>query len=149
MSRLTGDGHAATSLGDDLAHLFQQDGSAIQIDIQDGFDGGLTGRDSCRVHQIFDGSIFPRLVNDRKDGFARREVGRHRHRVESRLIKQVGRCPRVLQAFVADNHFFAGGYSPYDGESDLSGSHPDNGIFSHRLFLFLTLFAKVNDPPFH
>ena len=70
MTGLARNGYADPAFFDDLADLLQQNGRAVQIHFQNGFNRSLTGGNARRVDEHGNVSIFLRLANQIHDGFS-------------------------------------------------------------------------------
>jgi hypothetical protein len=92
------DNDARSTARDDLAEFLQQQRRAVEIDLQDGFDGGLRGGDArslnepghlahggCRSRQIFNGP-------------ARRDIDGCRPHIETGVAQRLCRSVGILLA---------------------------------------------------
>ena len=134
---LAGNGYACAAGRDDPAHFFQQHRRAVEIDLQNGFDGSLAGGNPRGVDEHFDFAVFLPLGNQVPDRFAAGKIHFYGGCVKPRFIHGSGGGLRVFQPFIAGNDFHSRAHAAGDGHADLACAGPKHYVLHYGFILSL------------
>ena len=134
VSRLAGNGHAHTAGGDHLPHFFQQHSCAVQIYLQDGLDGLLTGRNAGGVDQHGDLTPLLGFGDHASDRLPRGQIQLHGQGVKACRLQNIGHLLRMFGILVTHKDLSAVSHPPGNGHADLACARQQHYLF-HIWFL--------------
>ena len=126
---LTGDRHACAAARDDLADLLEKHRRAVEVDLQDGFDACLAGREPRAVDEHLDLSVFLCLFDEGADGGAVGEIHLHRLRIKARVHHNPHDIVRVLPALIAHDDLHLIAHAARNRHAQLTGSRHNHNVF--------------------